>query len=140
MIPHSYATRAVLERIDAPLLRELTGKSGTGTFSDAHVIPIIWLLMIGDFPSKGTSHSAPGTIQQWRVARHSGQASDETRSRAPGRAGIKIPPGFYKAQRKRRQAAALQKKSRLEAGATKYETSRLSPGTETLEGLARVAP
>jgi hypothetical protein len=31
--------------------------------------------------------------------------------------------------RQGKQAAALQKKSRLEAGATKYETSRLSPGT-----------
>jgi hypothetical protein len=35
------------------------------------------------------------------------------------RQGAGLKPGLYKARRKRRPAAALQKKSRLEAGATK---------------------
>jgi hypothetical protein len=37
-------------------------KSGTdGTFSDVHVISIVWLLMIGDFQGRGTSRLSPGT-------------------------------------------------------------------------------
>src|SRR5258708_7937812 len=101
------------------------------------VISIVWLLMIGDFQSKGNFPSVP---------RHHTAVASGPPPPAGGRGGKKrerrggAKPRPKKARRKRRPAAALQKKGRLEAGATKYETSRLSPGTETLEGLARVAP
>jgi hypothetical protein len=44
-----------------PLSAEI-GKSGTdGRLSDVRVVSIVWLLMIGDFQSRGTSRVSPGT-------------------------------------------------------------------------------
>jgi len=48
------------------------GKSGgtDGTFSDVHMISIIWLVMIGDFQSGGNFPSVPGTPAQSPAHRH----------------------------------------------------------------------
>ena len=41
---------------------EGAGGIGTdGTFSDVHVISIVWLVMIGDFQSRGNFRLSPGT-------------------------------------------------------------------------------
>ena len=43
----------------------ICGNRGTDrTISGVHVISIIWIPMIGDFQSKGTSRLSPGTVQR----------------------------------------------------------------------------
>jgi hypothetical protein len=48
------------------------GSRGTdGTISDVHVISIVWLVMIGDFPSRGNFQSVPRHQKRnFRLGRH----------------------------------------------------------------------